>query len=39
MLKLFAILIPLASVASSAYAVDPAMKKQLEKLDHAMPKP
>lgn len=33
MLKLFAILIPLACVAASAFAVDPAMKKQLEKLD------
>jgi hypothetical protein len=33
MLKLFAILIPLASIATSAFAVDPAMKKQLEKLD------
>ncbi|NTF41329.1 hypothetical protein A6U86_01405 [Rhizobium sp. AC27/96] len=33
MLKLVAILIPLASIATSAFAVDPAMKKQLEKLD------
>ena len=33
MLKLFAILIPLASVATSAFAVVAAIKKQLEKLD------
>ncbi|MFS8044710.1 DUF930 domain-containing protein [Rhizobium sp. BR 314] len=33
MLKLVAIFIPLAAVANSAFAVDPAMKKQLEKLD------
>ncbi len=33
MLKLFAILIPLASFANSAFAVDATMKKELEKLD------
>ena len=33
MLKLFAILIPLASFANSAFAVDVTMKKELEKLD------
>jgi hypothetical protein len=33
MLKLIAIIVPLASIATSAFAVDQAMKKQLEKLD------
>ncbi|AYG58501.1 DUF930 domain-containing protein [Rhizobium jaguaris] len=33
MLKFIAILVPLASIATSAFAVDAAIKKQLQKLD------
>ncbi|QND49907.1 DUF930 domain-containing protein [Rhizobium lusitanum] len=33
MLKFVAILVPLASIATSAFAVDATMKKELEKLD------
>ncbi|MDL2404361.1 DUF930 domain-containing protein [Rhizobium calliandrae] len=33
MLKFIAILVPLVSVATTAFAVDPTMKKQLQKLD------
>ena len=33
MLKFIAILVPLASIATSAFAVDATMKKELEKLD------
>ena len=33
MLKFIAVLVPLISIATSAFAVDPAIKKQLQKLD------